>query len=66
MSFFALCVLAEKERSVYYSHHCTLGSLGLYNMIHSYIMVYPDEFEDFDLKADTYKINKAERLNSNI
>ena len=42
-----------------------LHTLGLDNMIHSYKMVYPNEFEDFDSKADAYKINNAARLNSN-
>ena len=42
-----------------------LYTLGLDNMIHSYKMVYPDEFEDFDSKADAYKINNAARLNYN-
>ena len=42
-----------------------LHTLGLDNVIYSYKMVYPDEFEDFDSKADAYQINNAARLNSN-
>ena len=38
-----------------------LYTLGLDNVIHSYKMVYPDEFEDFDSKTDAYKINNATR-----
>ena len=47
---------------VHLHDNSVLYTLGLDNIIHAYKMVYPDEFEDFDSKADAYKITNAARL----
>ena len=60
----ALATLTDHEDWVTRVHlhdNDILFTLGLDSNIHSYKMVYPDTFEDFDSKTDAYKMTNATR-----